>query len=161
MINLSKTVGSAVKDGAVLYAADKAVDTVGQLAVNFMPAAVPVAASVAVGGLALSVAVKSLGKGKLVQEFGDFCAALAISQALSNIAQIEGPVTSLTNKIKVIGMDPLAAAALTASSTTQGYLRPRNTAGYLSTRGYVPAMAGARMGSRGSSMRGLTTIHGF
>ncbi len=146
--NLQKTATTAVKSGLSLYAADKAVSTAGQVAVNFLPASVPVPASMLLAGLGLQVASESLGKGSMVKEFGEYCGAMGVVLALKNFTAIDKPVNSMLNNIKTIGMTDTAKAAFLAANSTGGYMK---------MNGYSKTTSGARI----SSMRGLTALHGF
>lgn len=137
MVNIMKIAKNGVSSGVNLYAMDKITGVAGRLAVNFLPASIPAAAGIALGGLAVAVAIESLGKGALLKESAQFAAALAVSNALFNIDAIDDPISKIMDKVAAIG------------GTTAGYRKV--------TGGYQSAMAGMR----GNSMRGYTTQHGF
>ncbi len=159
MVNrIMKTVKNSALGGVNLYVMEKVTDAVGQLAINFLPVAVPPALGMAIGGLGLSVALDSFGRGPLLKQSAEFAGYLAVANALTNVPAIDRQMESLTAQVATIGMDATAKAAYIASATA-GY----RMAGYApgsSTRGYARVTAGARGGSRGG-MRGMTSQHAF
>ncbi len=157
MVNrIMKTVKKSLTGGINLYAMEKATGAAGQLAINFLPDAVPPALAVAAGGLALSVALDSFGRGPLLKQSAEFAGYFAVSNALRQIPAVEKQVNKLAAQVATIGMDATEAAGYIAAETA-GY----RMAGYApSTRGYVRTTAGARAGSR-MGMRGMTSQHAF
>lgn len=120
MVNITKTVTAAVQAGGTLYVASKVVDTASQLAINFMPAMIPKAATVLLAGLGISMGLRQFGKGKFIHEAADYTAAIAVANAIRNIEMVDKGIDKLLVPIKSIGATPATKALLQAS--TKGYM---------------------------------------
>lgn len=148
MVNIVKEATNAGKAGAILYVAGKLAQTGGQLGLNFIPKAVPPAASYLLGAISGAVVLKKFGKGKLVHDLADFMAASAVAGSIRTIDTVEKNVNKLLAPIQKIGADAATKARIDAS--TKGYFD--EISGYEELSGYEEAVP---------AMRGYTSVHGF
>ncbi len=163
MLNIGKLISKSAVDGVELYVMEKVTEAVGQLAVNFLPAAIPTAGGMLLGGLAVAAGLEQFGRGKMMAQLGEYAGALSVVNALRNTSAIDNQVEKLTAQVATIGMTPTAKAAYLAAIPTAGYMPSRTSQGYLpkSSAGYAPArsMGLATRGGNRFGMRGLTSVH--